>query len=203
MKKTVFITIICVFAFLVLWNIVFGIIYVKQTNKRLDFLFEETKKSSVLNKKFGEIEEVKLANYLFLYSNKKGYECVKFKIKTDKGKYSICNVMEEYLYIVDDEIYEEMYSVSTINVLEGDKFYTELENYFINEIDQSDTIKQSRFAMLTRTAEDNTFKYTNYCEYQKENKCNQKNIEYLDEIFKALGNKYSYEFVEDPQIINA
>ena len=37
----------------------------------------------------------------------------------------------------------------------------------------------------------------------KENECNKKNIEYLDEIFKVLGNKYSYEFVEVPQIINA
>ena len=65
--------------------------------------------------------------------------------------------MEEYLYIVDDEIYEEMYSVSTINVLDGEKFYMDLENYFINEIDTNDTIKQSRFARLTRTDEDNIF----------------------------------------------
>ena len=43
-----------------------------------------------------------------------------------------------------------------------------------------------------------------YYNYQKISiLANQKNIEYLDEIFKVLGNKYSYEFVEVPQIINA
>ncbi len=198
MKKTIIIIIILMFL-----SATFYQVYMMRSKSVYGIWIEEVKQSPILNKKFGKIEEVKMNNFLSWSSKKKGYKCVKMQVITKEEKYNICKVIsqEEYIYIVNDKIYEDIYSLSNFIILEDREvnFYDDFENYFINNLrSDEERLKYSRLIKNN----DNTFKYSTNCEYEQEDKCAEKNRKLLDEIIKSIGNNYSYSLTGEIEIIN-
>jgi len=189
--------------FLVVGSIIFYNLYMAHSKKIWSFYFDEVKSSPILNEEFGEIKEVKMNNFLNWYSKKKGYNCIKMKITTEKGTYKICKVNseEEYIYIVNDKIYQDTYSMALfkINDDKTEEFKKDFDNYFVKELKtDQDKLKYSRLIKK----EDNTFKFTTSCDYNNIDKCAEKNKEYLDEITSNVGKEYSYELLDEIKVLS-
>ena len=199
--KRVIIIIFCFYlTFITINTIIFYNGYMARSRQVFGFLISETKTSPIINDTFGEVEEVKLDNFLNWYSHKKGYDCIKLKIKTSKGSYKVCREMQDYIYIVNNVVYKDIYSISSFKI-QNDKsndFYNEVKLFLSNS---EDSEEQNKYARIKRI-EDNTFEYRTNCEFRKENECVLKNKQYLGEIFDSLKEKYSFELIEEPKIVS-
>ena len=204
MDKKAIRTIVIIFAVcFIIFSIVFYNLYMVHSKKIWSFYFDEVKTSPILNEEFGEIKEVKMNNFLNWSSKKKGYTCIKMKITTDKGKYSICKVHSEneYKYIVNNKVYQDTYSIQYFNILnnKSEDFYKDLKEYFVNNLKtDQDRLKYSRLIKQ----DNNSFEFTTSCDYNEVDKCINKNKEYLDEIINSVGENYSYETIDEIRIIS-
>lgn len=113
MKQTKKIVII-----LVIWlsccSIILYFLYMNRVENAFGNIKEETKRSNVLEKKLGKIQEVKFNNFMRWISKEKGKECIKLIIKTKNKKYNICTIIEKQEesyhttgYIIGDKITKE------------------------------------------------------------------------------------------------
>ena len=87
-----------IIGFLILWNMMFFpllyLAYMNRSNYAFSEVLSTTRKSVVLNQKLGYIKEVKPNNFMQWISKKKGKDCVKVIIESEKGKYKACVIIQ-------------------------------------------------------------------------------------------------------------
>lgn len=96
----------------------FYLSYMNRSRYTFSDVLRITKKSPILNQKLGYIQEVKPDNFMKWISKKKGKDCLKVSIKSEKGNYKAC-------VIIKMNHKDEFNDIQVQGYFVGDKKYTD------------------------------------------------------------------------------
>ena len=199
MKKIKESPLLKVVLFILCWNIVlFPILYFSarhRASRVLNPYIQEVKDSVVINNEFGIVKNIRIKHFFNYTKRSVGHTCVDMKITTDNGEYIICKIIENKFqgYIYNKKLYEEKTCSSIIEIENYNNDFDSQLNTYLNEINNYPKTREP----IIYKIENNRYKIVNICKYQKEEKCNETNEKYLNNLINAFKDRYRIRIVEE------